>query len=315
MTVTDAPKMSAGGYPPSPQYGYRYPPNFQQPYQYQEPQQKHFVKPIFSQPPKHSNAIFIKNLPYNLKLDEFKQIYMPYGEIYSMSTNLIEKKGIAFITYYDIRSAINAVQSLQNLTLHGRTPVTSFSYKPPEYSGIDPRQTSLEIMLTPITPTATKLSKDRIKTEMEKYGPIYQITELPQQNYFIIQYCDMRNANAASINPVTIDGVQFSPSIYIEADQKSNDTNVYSPPRVSNPYPYPYPYYPPPMQYPPPMNSMPMNQMQQMPQIGRGSPVSQMGQMPLGSPMMQQGMPQRQMQQMDYPQKTEQMLNQIKALQ
>ncbi|OHT11281.1 hypothetical protein TRFO_19388 [Tritrichomonas foetus] len=106
-----------------------------------------YPRPTYTEPPKPSNAVFSKNLPYDLSVDEFVSIFAKFGEIATTFTSHIHDRGIGFVTYYDIRSAEKAVEMMENFSIHGRSPITTFSFKPPDYSKLDPRETSPIILV------------------------------------------------------------------------------------------------------------------------------------------------------------------------
>eukprot|EP00835_Amoeboradix_gromovi_P005291 NODE_484_length_7802_cov_0.227184.p3 type:complete len:175 gc:universal NODE_484_length_7802_cov_0.227184:1068-1592(+) len=64
-------------------------------------------------------TLFIRNVDYNITEDDIVQLFSKYGEI-KRSFFLIEKRGIAFVTFYDIRSAEHAIKDLKNYKLGNR---------------------------------------------------------------------------------------------------------------------------------------------------------------------------------------------------
>ena len=59
----------------------------------------------------HSLSIF--NIPYNMPYEEINRICNKYGELFEFQ--IIPNKGIALLTYYDLRCTSKAYQNLLNL--------------------------------------------------------------------------------------------------------------------------------------------------------------------------------------------------------
>lgn len=294
---------------PYPQYMSQYPPpppppiqQYNNPYP-QKPQRQIRTKIIYRDPPKPSNAIFIKNIPYDLSNEEFQNIYSKFGEIASVN-NLIKNRGIAFITYYSIQSAINAVEQMQNVKIHDRCPVTLFSYRPPPYSGKDPKDASSIVIVQPEQPTNQLLSQDLVSQAMSKFGQIYHIQEIGH-NQITVQFCDLRFAKLAAESAANIDigGIPCKVELYVEPagdavlmpqQYPSSRTHPGPPSQMQMPQQIPpsYQQMPPSYQHPPPPpppQQMPMpppppppqySQQMQIPQYG---PPQQMQQYQYGS--------------------------------
>ncbi|OHT14415.1 hypothetical protein TRFO_15193 [Tritrichomonas foetus] len=270
------------GYPP-PQYPpppYNYsnsyptpPPNYSNqsnsPHQNPPPRSIR-TKPMYLEPPKPSNAIFVKNLPYNLTTDEFLTTFSQFGEIASFFPNHIREKGIAFVTYYNILSAIEAVDKMKNIKIHDRFPTTAFSFKPPNYSRVDPKMTSTIVLVQPNQPCSNILTSDQIGQEMSKFGQIHQIKEIGP-NQITVQFCDMRVARHASEvgSNIDIGGIKCRAELYVEPDgevvyqpvtpphhSKRGHQPAYSPRRQQHDYQQPHLPPPPPPPPPPPQTQM-----------------------------------------------------------
>ncbi|GJJ75091.1 hypothetical protein EMPS_07449 [Entomortierella parvispora] len=66
-----------------------------------------------------NRTLFIRNLGYNADLEDVRALYAPFGEIKSLYS-LIENRGLAFITYFDIRAAEYAKRETHGMELDGR---------------------------------------------------------------------------------------------------------------------------------------------------------------------------------------------------
>ncbi|KAG2188871.1 hypothetical protein INT44_004011 [Umbelopsis vinacea] len=64
-------------------------------------------------------TLFIRNIQYNMTEDNLRAKFEQYGEIKTFFS-LIEKRGMLFVTYFDIRAAEQAKLAMQNTDLNGR---------------------------------------------------------------------------------------------------------------------------------------------------------------------------------------------------
>lgn len=205
---------------PYQQYLQQYPPPPPPPQQYglypPKPQMPIRTKILYRYPPKPSNSIYIKNIPYDLTNEEFLNIYSKFGEIAS-STNRIKGRGMAFITYYNIHSAIDAIEQMKSVKVHDRIPTTTFAFKAPPYSGIDPKMTSTIVEVQPIQPASQVLTQDQVSQVLSNFGQIYQINEVGP-NHITVQFCDMRDAKKAaeSGTNIEINGIKCKVELYVE---------------------------------------------------------------------------------------------------
>ncbi|KAI8140265.1 hypothetical protein BJV82DRAFT_715796 [Fennellomyces sp. T-0311] len=68
---------------------------------------------------KPCRTLFVRNIQYNLKAHEMKDMFEKFGEVKEVF-NLIESRGMIFVTFYDIRAAENAKESTQGMFLANR---------------------------------------------------------------------------------------------------------------------------------------------------------------------------------------------------
>lgn len=225
-----SPYPSYPNYPPPPSYD-SYHPKYQGGHHSPShnsgpPSQRRIMhpRPTYTMPPKCCNAIYVKDLPYSLSVDEFQSIFSKFGEIASTFTSHIHDRGFAFVTYYDIRSAIKAVEEMKDYELHGRNPVTTFSYNPPDYANLNARETRSTILVQPTnsdgSSSESNLTPDDIETEFLKYGEINKVSEIEPQK-FVVRYYDLRNAKQAisESDSIVINGFKLHVESYLEPDE------------------------------------------------------------------------------------------------
>ncbi|EPZ34545.1 RNA-binding domain-containing protein [Rozella allomycis CSF55] len=94
-----------------------YPP-FQQPPSLYAPPPVPFHAPPPPEPQKEPvtreepfRTLFVRNIEYGCPEQEIRELFEPFGDIKSIY-NLIEKRGMAFVTYYDIRCAERAKREM-----------------------------------------------------------------------------------------------------------------------------------------------------------------------------------------------------------
>jgi RNA recognition motif-containing protein len=149
--------------------------------------------------------------------DEFTAAFKDFGQIYTSITNHIHDRGVAFVTYFDIRSAMTAVEKMQNFESHGRKPITGFAFHNPDANGFNPGDLSLSILIRPL-PTSQHLSADLVRQTLNRYGEIQAVTERAL-NLFVIDFFDLRSARqlVAEADRISIGGVQFTAEPIVES--------------------------------------------------------------------------------------------------
>lgn len=248
------------------------------------------------------HTAFFSNIPYNIPFETFNQFVRQFGEIANMYS-LIEKKGYAFVTYYDIRNAEKAVEEGDKKLLNGRDIRTNYANKS-FFPHRDPRATCACILLRcDKSPSNIQLSD--VFNAMKEFGEIQQATPGDQPGTFIVKYYDIRHAQAAYHNTkqkLTIRDETLTMDFLIddEDNESMSQTNpathaVYpqQPYIPQQPYPQAYPQQPPPPSYGMPMAPYGVPQ-PPPPNYGVPPPAEQQGMMQ--PPQPNYGMPQQQQQ-------------------
>jgi RNA recognition motif-containing protein len=161
--------------------------------------------------------------------DECRQIYQEFGEIRASVTNHIHDRGLAFITYYDMRSAMKAVEQMQNYQNRGRNPVTGYAYHVPDATGLDARDLALTVLLRPAQEGA-RLSPEAVKLALSAYGDVSSVTEA-QTGGWIVDFFDSRAVQkvVGEVKGITIGGFVFVADVVTDRDA------------LLQPHPQPYP--------------------------------------------------------------------------
>ncbi|KAI9250316.1 hypothetical protein BY458DRAFT_524762 [Sporodiniella umbellata] len=64
-------------------------------------------------------TLFVRNVQYDISESEVRSMFEQYGQVKDMF-NLIENRGMIFITFFDVRSSENAKNAMQGTTLRNR---------------------------------------------------------------------------------------------------------------------------------------------------------------------------------------------------
>ena len=118
-------------YPEDYQSGYFPPPSTAPQYAYPPSMQRRSLEPVPSvreNPPKERpcRVLFIRNIRFGVTEQQIRELFGQYGDIKNIY-NLLENRGIAFLTFFDLRSAEKAKNALQNYEFNGRKIDVHFS--------------------------------------------------------------------------------------------------------------------------------------------------------------------------------------------
>jgi len=143
------------------------------------------------------HTVFFYNIPFNLPKEEFISFASQYGEIYNQYLT-IDKKGTAFITYFDIRNSERAVGDAQGKELGGRNIGTNFAFTPPKTSKRDPYSTCATVIVkgSPQVP----IKENDISDALRVYGEIRSIEAYSFPYQWKVKFFDIRTAKLASEN-------------------------------------------------------------------------------------------------------------------
>jgi RNA recognition motif-containing protein len=178
--------------------------------------------------------------------------------------NQASKRGIAFITFQDLRHAQDAVASLDNREIHGRAMHASFAFSMSDNSRNDPVPACATITCRSEKEDA-KMNEQDIASAFSRYGDIRQVIMGEKPSIVIVKYFDMRAAKKAveETGSIIIRGGR----IFVEFNQRADSETIESPRRSYRPNDshdsrpserpvfQPPPYRPPPLPiqgYPPP---------------------------------------------------------------
>jgi len=139
-----------------------------------------------------SRTLFVRNINSNVEDSELRLLFEHYGEISNLYT-ACKHRGFVMISYYDIRSAWNAMRALQNKPLRRRKLDIHYSIPKDNPSEKDINQGMLVVFN--VDPSVTNNDIHQIFSD---YGEIKEIRDAPQKGHHkIIEFYDVRAAESA----------------------------------------------------------------------------------------------------------------------
>ncbi|CAA6668322.1 unnamed protein product [Spirodela intermedia] len=150
-----------------------------------------------------SRSLIVRNISGNVEDSELRVVFEQYGSIHTLYT-ACKHRGFVMISYYDLRSARNAMKALQNKPLKNRKLDVQFSIPKDNQFESDINQGTLEILNLDFS-----VSNDDLLQIFGIYGDIKEIRETPHKRHHkFIEFYDVRAAEAAlhSLNGSGIPG-------------------------------------------------------------------------------------------------------------
>lgn len=211
------------------------------------------------------HTAFFSNIEYTTPQQEFDRFARQFGDI-AHTYSLIEKKGMAFVTYYDIRDAERAVADAKDKMLGGRQVKTNFARKGNAHC--DPRAVCAALLVKVSDPA--RITMETLHKVFSRYGEVSRINPLDVHGQFCVKFYNIRSCQTAFRAGPTITTEHGPITIDFKTDEESvNDVpppnNTYQAPAYGNPQPNYQASYPPP-QYQQPQ----YGQQYQPPQYGQG---------------------------------------------
>ena len=135
------------------------------------------------------HTVFFCNIPYEVTYDEFSK----YASRYGVPTNIYTKfeRGIAFVTYNDLREAKNAVLS-DSESLYNRRIKKSYA-ESPMHKKKDPHETCSTVLVTSLA-TFPKITLDDVKQQFEKFGEIFSSRVGDGDGEFVVNFYKITDA-------------------------------------------------------------------------------------------------------------------------
>jgi hypothetical protein len=202
-------------------------------------------------------ALYIRNLPYIVPPHDIVEMFRKFGEISTATLNEVHDRGVAYLTFYDSRAAVRAVEAMGKFECLGRFPLTSFATSQADHS-------TGKVLIRPCQEVRGPVDPDSVQRAMMRYGEVKSIQNAPGPG-FICDFFDIRAATAAVAESgrIMIGSVPYaSESFFSAPPPPPPPPRVQYPPQqygAKTPPPPPAPYEPnarpmppPPQNWPPP---------------------------------------------------------------
>ncbi|KAG0240605.1 hypothetical protein BGW41_006786 [Actinomortierella wolfii] len=148
-------------------------------------------------------SLFIRNIGYSTSDEVIREIYSAYGELQNFHT-LLDRRGMAFISYYDLRHAENAKAGT-----HGQL--------------VDSRAGTLRVRLS--TTNEPEPHESEISHFFTPYGDIKSLSHADEDRIWIIEFYDSRACIRAynEAHGLKIGSVAISTELEWDADDRVPD--------------------------------------------------------------------------------------------
>ncbi|KAI9484472.1 hypothetical protein BDB00DRAFT_134806 [Zychaea mexicana] len=121
---------------------------------------------------KPCRTLFVRNIQYNLKAHEIKEMYEKFGEVKEVF-NLIESRGMVFVTFHDIRAAERAKEATQGMFLANRRIDVHYSLpKEEEENAKCDRSKNQGTLLFTLKNTEAWLQDDQLYDYFAQFGEV-----------------------------------------------------------------------------------------------------------------------------------------------
>lgn len=190
--------------------------------------------------PEEAN-IFVKNLPSKLNSKDLYEIFKMFGSIASCKVATHENgesKGFGFVQYKNIKSAKKAISSCQNAKI-GNNALEVMPYdKQLKVEKAESDKTEVAFTNVYVKNFPSTLTEERLRTILEKYGPINSFyfpldKEYKPVGYACANYTNSSDALAAiealhekltfDLSEYSDDNVLVAPPFYIQRAEKKKD--------------------------------------------------------------------------------------------
>ena len=116
--------------------------------------------------------MFVRDIAFESNINEVEGVFREFGEI-KIAFDLIPKRGIAFITFYDLRHAEQAMNTLKDLEFRGRK--AQIHYSLPKEGDQSKNQASLDVEYK----GENSVTEQELVDYMSQYGEIRSVKQSP----------------------------------------------------------------------------------------------------------------------------------------
>jgi len=163
---------------------------------------------------KPNRTLFIRNVNYKSTEDEVRKVFEQYGIVTNIFSR-IEKRGMVFVTFSDIRDAEKAKAALQNTDIGGRAIDVHFSLPRAEDDSYaeQAQRNSQDTLFVSLREGQEDLTEEEAREFFSQYGDVKDVRSSPGHTkqrfveFYDVQACDqaIQESNGAKYK----DGVLF----------------------------------------------------------------------------------------------------------
>jgi len=164
--------MSQGSYTPTSSFGS----NVGMGYAQDNYQPSYSERKSRAQREQPTRTLFVRNIAYDVSQDLLEQQFRKYGEIKKVF-NLIDKRGMAFISYYDLRHADAAKREMQDFELGGRKIDVHYSLPKEDSAPKDEDEKNKGTLFVTIREPTEEFDNVALKKLFEQWGDIKEVRD------------------------------------------------------------------------------------------------------------------------------------------
>ncbi|KAJ8325174.1 hypothetical protein QVD99_005940 [Batrachochytrium dendrobatidis] len=144
-------------------------------------------------------TLFVRNVSFDATESDIRRVFEPYGEI-KLVFDLISRRGIVFVTYYDLRAAERARVALQETMFAGRQIDVHYSLPKAEEKNNGDCTVKLHLR-----DSRSELNGHDAQELLARFGDIKKVREDADGDP-LVEFWDMRSADSA------LDYIEANPS-------------------------------------------------------------------------------------------------------
>lgn len=145
-----------------------------------------------------NRTLFVRNLDFEADVAEIRAAFEPFGTVRSVF-DLVRKRGICFLTYYDLRSSMEAKRAMHGQPIGASRRGIDIHYNLPRSEDYkqtcrrDSNQGTIRVSLLRSGVIARDLGEQQVRDTFEKQGDLKSL-RMERPGSFIANYWDARTA-------------------------------------------------------------------------------------------------------------------------
>ncbi|KAJ3049214.1 hypothetical protein HK097_009762 [Rhizophlyctis rosea] len=137
-------------------------------------------------------TLFIRNIDYNATESEVRMVFGRYGAIKSIF-DLINRRGMVFLTYWDLRSAERALTDLKHFDFRGRMIDIHYSLPKDDIAQREKCDRDQNQGTLLVSHSSQTLDNDHLKVFMSKFGDVKEVRDFKDAKRKFVEFFDSRD--------------------------------------------------------------------------------------------------------------------------